>query len=102
MSIVSIDGTPLVGIPERKLDPRLNHLGQFSIPRSVVQDKFDEIMRFMKDIMIVRAELLYTANNIVYTGISTKYFRFVGPSENVPAYDFHLLSDGTIVATEKV
>lgn len=105
--VVGTDGKPINPEPEKPkgaepaLDPRISCMGNFAVPQGHIYSKFEEVQEFMKDVVIIRAEMQMTpqGNIVVYTGISPKYFAPVANGQMVPQYNVARRIDGVYVVT---
>jgi len=99
--ILSIKGVPLTTEDHDKrpnekyiYDNRMRHMGRFAIPREMVFHNLDEVMRLMKDMLVIRAEMMMMTDCVEYTAISPKYFRSLAEGEVAPGYDIVMNAEG--------
>lgn len=103
--IVGLGGVPLNKASgeeaerQRKLDVRVSCIGKFALPRRLIHGDLDGVLALMKDMVVVRAELIYISDAIEYIAISPKYFAEIGEAESPPIYDFQRRDDGVFVAS---
>ena len=91
--IIGLDNKPLSEEEQEerknekpKFDPRLRHIGRFAISRQMLHNNFGEVQELMKEVVVVRAEMMYISDCVEYTAISPTYFRAVPEGEMAPGY----------------
>ncbi len=67
-------------------------VGNFRVRRTLIEQAFDEFMKIMGQMIIVRAELVYDRDAFEYTAISP-LFEIVPESETPPEYTFETRID---------
>ena len=87
--------------PRPAIDPRVDCMGQFVVPQSHVYSNYDHIVEFMKDVVVVSADIKMTpqGNLILYTAISPRYFEAVPDHTMVPMYNIARRADGAFLVT---
>lgn len=101
MGIIDLNGNDMASNDEADLDPRMRHLGKFSIPTKYIHHHFDDILHLMRDMVIVKAEYGWDIKSIEYLAVSPKYFDAIPMNESAPWYTLETTSSGTIIATRE-
>lgn len=76
------------------------NLGKFLIGDVLFDDGFDFVKMVMREMVVVRAELMINCNAIEYTAISDR-FRELKDGESVPFYDIIFTEYGARISENK-
>ena len=68
------------------------HIGRFSISLDLIDDHPLDVVKILKGMIVLRAEVNLVTNSVDYTAISSKHFRKVGMGREAPIYTVEIIS----------